>query len=364
MVVTWYLCDLKTGRVIDELPLKVSADLESTVSTPTTLGATLDVHDEMLVGKDWVTLIDPMRAMIVPVVDDFPLGVAYVIDADSAGAPSATMNLTSIETILDAVNVRTHDFSLDVDDEADAAATLITDVIADSFGFELDVTHTGQTGDHSYAFEEDRTVGSAVNDLASADGGPEWTMRVTWADEKHNRFIKTVQIAKQIGATVPSVTFEDVHLDSRTRNRSYARGNRATYVIATGDGSGPERPMSAPAVDGDALDAGVPQWEVRIAKTAVDDIDQLNRLAVAGLERRWSGIQTWEMRLALKKPGCPVPGRDFNAGDMVDVQTGPQEHDPATWYGPARVIGWRATIAGRQLVTVTPVFFEPKEDAA
>lgn len=377
MALTWYLCDLRSGRRITDLPLKVSGDIERTVSTATTVSALLDIHDKRC-PKNWVDLLDPMRSMIVPVDGQHPLGVSYVIDADAAGEPSARMTLNSIESILDAVFVRTHEFWEFTDDgvtpgtdEADVLAALLSDVIAapmstpGSFGFELDVTPTGKYADHAYAFEEDRTVGSAANDLAKAEGGPEWTMRIRWSDEKRNRFIKTIFVGPKVGVSTPSVVVENHHLESRIRNRSFARGNRAVHVIATGDGSGPDRPMSAPAVDVDALDTGVPQWEARVPATAVDDPAQLNRIAVAGLQRRWAGVCTWEMVLALTKKGCPRVGRDFDAGDVVTIESVPMKNDPAEWNGPARIIGWRASLDGQgNLSTVTPVFYEEPEEGS
>jgi hypothetical protein len=362
VALVWHLADCKTGDTITDLPLRVSGTIERSVSTSTTLQVTLDVHDKRC-PPDWDQVIDPMRVMLVPVDGEHPLGVAYVIDADSYGEPSGSLTLNSIESILDASNVRTHSFSEGVDDEADVVVTLLSDAIAPGWGFDIDVTPTGKSADHEYAFEEDRTVGSAINDLAKAAGGPEWTMRIRWADEKRNRFIKTIYVGPRIGATTPSVVVENHHLESRIRARSFARGNRAVHVIATGDGSGPDRPMSAPAVDVDAIAAGVPPWEVRIQTTAVDDPAQLNRIAVSGLQRRWSGVRTWDMSLALTKPGCPKVGRDFDAGDTITIESGPIQHDPAEWKGPARIIGWRASVdADGNLATVTPVFYEEPEE--
>lgn len=356
---TWYLCDLKTGDVWVELPLRPTGDLEHTIGGSSSLGVELDVHDPAC-PANWAELIDPRRAMIVPVAD-VPL-VGYFIDKDTAGEPSATFTLTSLEGVLDYSFVRTHDFFEDVDDEADVAAALVADVVAPSFGFSVDVTKTGRTGDHSYAFEEDRTVLSALNDLMSAAGGPEWTVRLAWEDNRHRRFVKTIVIAPRVGHTIPSTVVENRHLVSRSRNRSSARGDRAIHVIATGDGSGPDRPMSQAFVDQDALDAGVPQWEARLSATAVDDPAQLDRIAEAGLRRRWSGITTWETRLALTEPGCPRLGVDFDAGDTIRIESGPTLHDPATWSGMARIIGWRANVTGGVLTTVTPVFWDQREE--
>lgn len=370
MALTWYLCDLKTGNTINEFPLSVG-DVERRVGAASTVSADLAVHDPRCPAA-WAQLLDPSRNMFVLDDDGSPV-VAYVMDVDAYGGPSARLTLNTLESVLDHVYVRTHDFSEGVDDEATAAATLLADVVAPSFGFAVDVTPTGKTADHSYAFEEDRTVGSALNDLMAADGGPEWTIRVTWQNGPGSRLIKTIQIRAQIGNTIPSTVIENKHLEERKVTRSASGDNLATYVIATSDGSGPSRPMSAAYVDADAIAAGVPQWEARVPFTAIDDPDQLDRLAEAGLRRRAGGLTTWEMVLAQSKPGCPRVGRDFDAGDTVQIQSGrmgrfrlegetfDRYEDPHTWIGMARIIGWRASIEGRRFRTVTPIFWDDRE---
>lgn len=359
-MIVWYLCDLKTGSVITDLPLRSTGEIERTVGTVTSLGVELDVHDPSC-PANWAYLIDPMRAMLVLCDDDQPL-VGYTIDQDEAGEPAVRLTLSSLEGVLDAVYVRTHDFYQDKDDEADAAAALLSDVVVPSFGFELAVTPTGQSADHSYLLEEDRTVGAALSELMAAAGGPEWTVRLGWADSKHQRIIKTIRIGPRVGSVVSGTIFENHHLIHRLRRRAFAHGNRAIYVLATSDGSGIDRPSSAPYVDQDSLDRGIPQWEARVSVPAIDDDAQLDRIAVAALSRRRQGLTTWEMELALSEPGCPRVGRDFDAGDTVQIQSDPMAHDPITWYGQARVIGWRASIAGRQFSTVTPIFWEPTSE--
>ena len=308
-----------------------------------------------------------MRAMFI--LDDGVNPIqGYYVSGDTAGEPTAAFTLTSLEGIPGETYCRTHDFTEGVDDESTVVATLLADVVSaplstpGSFGFVLDVTPTGKSGDYSYTFEEDRTVGDAISDLAQAEGGPEWTVRLRWEDATRRRIIKTIVIGPKVGAVIDSVVVENIHLSKRIRNGSYTRGNRAVHVIATGDGSGEGRPMSAAHVDADALDSGVPQWEVRIsAKGDLDDA-QLENVAFAGLVRRRRGARTWEAELTVTVRGCPRPGRDFNAGDTIRIDSGPLPDDPEQWRGLARVIGWRADIAGDDFRTVTPVFYMPPEE--
>lgn len=360
MDVTWLLCDLQSGIVIAELPIITTSDLERTISTATTISAQLNIHDDAC-PTNWAQLIDPLTNLFVVCFDDRPV-IGFVHSKDTSGDPTVALSLESLEAVTNAVYVRDHDFSEDVDDEADAAAALLSDVVVPSFGFTLDVTQTGHSGDHSYSFEEDRLVGDALADLAQAAHGPEWTIRLSWQDAKHQRVVKTIQIGPQIGSTTPTTVFENHHLKSRQRVRDSSNGNRAVHVIATSDGSGDDRPMSDPAIDQAALDRGVPQWEARVNFAAIDDTTVLDRLAAAGLTRRRQALTTWPFELDANAPGCPVVGRDFDAGDTVLVQADPTEDDPMSWYGPGRIIGWSASLSGSVVSSVTPTFWSPPEE--
>ncbi|MFC5676078.1 hypothetical protein [Aeromicrobium endophyticum] len=369
MPLSWTLHDLRSGDLTEELPLTVNGTVEKTVGESSSLGVTLAVRSAGC-PANWATLIDPMRAMFVLSDDDGPI-VGYYLAGDGAGKPTATFALTSLEGLLNETYCRTHDFYEGQHDETVAAATLLADVVASDrpggYNFEVDATPTGRTADHSYLFEEEQTVGDALADLSKTQGGPEWTVRLRWADSTKQRIIKTIEIGPRIGADVPGVVVENAHLAQdgyRSRIGSYSRGKRATYVIATGDGSGGERSMSTPSVDADAFDDGVIQWEVRLPTTGVTDDIQLERISDTGLARRRRGIRTWEMELAISA-GAPRPGRDFDAGDRITIDSAPLRDDPIEWRGPARVIGWRAKVEGRDFSTVSPVFYEePEENVA
>jgi hypothetical protein len=358
--ITWYLCDLKTGALVTDLPLSVNGSIEKSIGESSSLGVTMAIHSDACPGN-WATLVDPMRAMFI--LDDGVNPVqGYYVNDDTMGEPTASFTLTSLEGLLNEVYCRSHDFYTD---DSTVIETLLSDVIVPSFGFELDITSTGKPEadwvDRSYAFEEDRTVGDAVGDLSKARGGPEWTIRLRWEDATRRRIIKTIVVGPKVGSTIESVVVENIHLNKRIRKGNYSRGNRATHVIATGDGSGEGRLMSAAHVDGEALDAGVPQWEVRIGTAGDLSDEQLEGIAFAGLLRRRNGVRTWEMELALSS-GAPRPGRDFDAGDTITIDSEPTPDDPEEWRGPARVIGWRADMAGDDFRTVTPVFYEQPEE--
>lgn len=356
MGLLWFLADLKSGDVIDELPLRAS-NIERAVSSKKTCQVSLDVADNSC-PPNWSDLIDGTRAMIVPVYDDVPLA-GFIIDGAEPGGETVGFTLATLESCLDYWFCGTYDFYEGTDDEATALATLLLDGFADSFGFVVDVTPTGRTADHSYSEYEDRTLASAAQEMASAKGGPEWTTRIRWADGTHRRFVKTIEIGPQVGRLIPSTLFENQHTTGRVRRRSWT--NRAVDVRATGDGAGESRPMSPAVVDQAALDAGVPRWQARVAAPTVSD-DDLTLVAEQSLINRRYGTGMWETTLVAVEAGAPSVGADFDAGDTVTVAFDRTRWDPATWHGTARVVGWRADIAGRTLTKVTPVFWNPDEE--
>jgi hypothetical protein len=362
MTLTWHVCDMKTGTVLNTLPLHAAGAVERTVGVPSTLGVRLDVHDERC-PADWESLLDKRRTMLVLDDDGVPL-VGYRIVTYVTGEPEVPITLKSLESIPEKTFCRTHEFFQDEDDEANVAATLLNDAVVPGWGFELQVTPTGKTADHAYTAEEDRTVLSALSDLMETDGGPEWTIRLRWDSPAQRRIIKTIQVGPTVGSVLPGTVIDSKYLESRKRTVSADDDDLAVRVIATSDGSGEDRPMSDEFVDQAALDGGVPPWESRVHVTGVDDPVQLNRVAEAGLRKRWNGVTTWDLVLAASEEGCPRPGRDFDAGDTVALQSGPTANDNASWDAMARLIGWRGDIVESTFRTVTPVFWEDKEVGA
>lgn len=356
MALTWYVADLKTGAFLDEIPFKTSG-IERTVGQRSTCSVTLDVHDPSTM-PGWDRLMDPRRALVVPVDGDTPL-CGYIITDATPGGPTVTFTLASLEAIPDYANVTTLEFFEGETDESEVARQLLAAKIAPGWGFELDTTPCGKSADHYYAHEEDRTVASALADLSSQEGGPEWVTRIRWEDDTQQRFIKSIEIGPSVGRDMAATVFEDHHLAERRRPRSWQR--IAVRTIATGDGSGESRPMSTTIVDQESIDAGVPPWELRVPASSIDDEAGLDRVAAQAAERYRYGIGRWELTIAGQVPGAPRLVSDYDVGDTVTLALDPTDHDTASYHGPARVIGWRADVTDGSVIDVTPAFWAPEE---
>lgn len=361
--VGWLLCDLPTGVVVGELPLTLDT-IEATVGQQVQASASLLIHDPSC-PAGWSALLgDPRRVMIVSTFDGEPVQGYILGDGIVIGAETVSLPLLSLEAAADQVNVGDYDFDTGTDTPQSVAAALCKDVLAapgrGAWGFTLDVTDqavpSGDIADgaYSYSYSEDRTVYSALTDLVAMHDGIEWGIRLAWSDPQRTRISKTIEIGTRFGSRLPDVVVDDVTVTARTRTRS--RG--ASITVAVSDGSGSDRPMSSDHEDSDALDGGTPRWERRTSYTGVDDDGVLNQYAFANLLRTRLGVETWDVTLDATHPACPIPGRDFDAGDTIVAALSGFNHDPATWRGDARLVGWKATLAGARVTAVTPVLWD------
>lgn len=365
-MLTWYVADFVTGDFVERVPFRTSG-LQRTIGARSSISVELDVNDPS-VPPGWDQVIDPVRSLIVPVDGDTPLGGFMVEDGADIGDPTTALALVSLEAVPESFycvegtyyGEQTERTFTETDDEADVAAWLLAEAIT-GCGFELSVAQTGKGGDHTYSYYEDRTVASALSDLASQEQGVEWVTRVRWADQTHRRFIKTIEIGPKVGRDMTETVFRNRHLTKRVRNRSWAK--RAIRTTATGDGVGDSRPMSKPVIDQAAIDAGVPPWQLRVPAPSIDDEAGLDRIAAAAGSRYRNGTGSWELSLSQTDEWAPRIVSGFDVGDRVQMSLDPTEDDPASWYGTARVIGWRATVVDHVITEATPVMWDPEEDA-
>lgn len=356
MNLTWFLADLKSGVVQAELPLVTSGPIERTVSKAMSSQVDLQTKSPRC-PANWFDLLGRKKSLLVPVLDGEPLH-GFIPLRPTRGGPEVPISLMSAEHILSAAYCRDHYFDGSVD-ESRIIEALVSDVLVDRFGLELDVTDCGKTSVQEYDFTEDRRVDAAMADLSGKLGGPEWTVRVRWADEDRTRFAKVVEVGPQIGSRVESVVFDNRYLTGRQVEPDWT--DLANAVQAVGEGSGADRPMSPILVDQGALDRGEPLWEERVSAPTLDDEAALTEYGEAALSSRSRGSLQWELSLDLTNPATPRPVRDFDAGDTVTMQLDATSNDDSSWHGLARLIGWRMSANANAVTEFSPVFWDPSE---
>lgn len=370
MTTTFLVCDLRSGLVLDELP--VAADeLTCTVAREESQAFTLDVHDPAC-PDDWAGLVVPGKAMIVALTEAGEPMVAWAVLTADVGAPQVPVNCATLEHCLSRVNVvAAHGDPLEVYDVDEGELMgLLAARMADTHGFVIDAQPTGRRVDAFHTGEEDLSVFTALSDRMAADGGPEWRIRVRWADEDHQHIEKVIEAGPRIGVDRPDAVFErDVdgggNIESYTRSIDYTSERGATLVVGTSEGAGETRPMSSTYRSSLTTQTYQPWpvWEARPAFSGLDapEIDdpdaELERLAKATLQRRVTGTRVWTL---VGTADAPRPGFDFDGGDTVHVRVTPQgKRDPDGGSFAGRVVGWTWNTRSQ---AVTPILWEDDEE--
>ena len=151
----WFVADLKTGVIQDELPLMTSGPIERTVSKAMSSQVTVQTKSRRC-PSNWFSLLGRKSTMIVPVLDGEPLH-GFIPLRPTLGGPEVPVTVISLEAIAGAAFCRDHYFDGDVD-ESRIVEALLSDVLVDRFGLELDVTDCGKVSEQEYDSAEDRRV--------------------------------------------------------------------------------------------------------------------------------------------------------------------------------------------------------------
>ena len=370
--ITWLGCDLVTGQIVEELPeLAPTGVISSRLATYTSAQFNLPIplSGHGAPPRDWLTATEPGRSMVVAVLSGRPVWAGIVLTRNGGTSATADLACASLESYLDRRYVGDHTWT--AQDEASViAAGLVGDANVEGIDFLLDAPATGTERDRSYADQDDKTVYSALRELAGVIDGPEWTVVLDWSDATQTAITKTVRVRKRIGfaSTTPDAVFTTGSAaavlssagvsDARyTYGEDYSSGSGANHVVATSSGEGDTRPQSAPARDETLLAGGWPRWEQRFSpSSSITTQSVLDDHAEAALALMSRGAQT--LTIAARADVYPVLGTDWNVGDDIGHDLAGHRH-PSGFLGVARAIGWDLDpVAG----TVSPILLAPGEE--
>lgn len=366
MELRWYVCDLVTGRVLDELPLTAGGTIRSRIANVESTTLTLDVFNDAC-PTYWNTSLIDGKTLIVLTLDDRPTQGWVMMDS-TVGDTSVPINVSTLEEMLSRTNVPDLDpYDLPDQDFTTIAVALAAPLVA-AFGFIIEATPSGKTfeGTQTYSYAEDRTILDALNtDIYGAAGSPaEWRTFVRWADETHRQFEKVLEIRPRVGIDRPDAIFDldpdgRGSIESYTRTRSYAAGKGATVGIGTSEGSGSSRPVTDPVVS-PYVALGWPHWEERRNFTGLDTADdeeaELLKRTQAMVANIQNGTVTWAIT---GRASGPMPGVDFDAGDTVYIEVAPNPpRDPAGGSLAPRTLGWELDTVTLQC---TPILWDDSE---
>jgi hypothetical protein len=335
----WFGCDLRTGGIVEDLPsLKPTGALSRKLGTQTTLQLELALAGA---AADWEAATAPGRSLLVAVdtAADTPIWAGAVLARDGGSAGSVQLGAATLEAYLDARYPGTQ--TLLATDQASVIAALATPALTAGPPIVIDTVATGTTMDYLSADGDDKTILSCLQEVMGLDGGPEWTIDVTW-NAAHSGFQFPLRVRQQIGAQAasPEAVFDYPGCVAEyLLSESYEQGKGATRVVARGEGEGSSR-LTSTVQEATALIAGGwPTWEYRYTPaTGITDPDQLNGHASSSLALMAQGAQVWTVQGVASR--SPRIGSDFGLGDTVGISVEQSRRHPAGATIVARCWAW------------------------
>jgi hypothetical protein len=322
IALAWYGCDLRTGNIVEDLlSLKPSGALSRRLGDATTVQFDLDLSGA---PDEWESATAPGRSALVAVdvATDTPVWAGAVLPRDGGSGNSVQLGAASLERYLDSRYPGNQ--TLIGTDQADVIAALVTPALTGGPPIVIDAVATGHTMDYLTEDGDDKSILSCLQEIMALEGGPEWTIDVTW-NASHSGFTFPLRVRSAIGnqSPTPEGTFDFPGcVSSYNLSESYEAGKGATIVTARGEGEGSSRLTSA-AQEATALIAnGWPRWEYRFSPaTGVTDPDQLTAHAIKSLALMQQGAQVWSIEAVASR--APRLGRDWFLGDTVRLTVEP-----------------------------------------
>lgn len=351
----WYGCDLRTGRISEELAAITAQTLSRKLGAATS--ATLDLA---LAGApaEWESATDPGRTMLVAVdtLTNTPLWTGIVLNRGGGTASVVQLPTGSPEGYLD--RRFPGSYSATQEDASTVIAALAAPIVTQGLPITFDTTASGLLIDYTSIDSDDKSVLSSVQTISAMEGAPEWTIDVVWGDALHTMFALVMRIRPTIGTTAYPQAIFDLPgcVTGYQLTESYEKDRGATVVQASGDGEGDVRLQSDVYTADDMIAAGWPRWIHRYSPgSGISDIDQLNAHAARTLALLRNGSRAWTVQAAAS--AAPRLGTDWTLGDSISIEIAPGHslRHPRGITTTARAYGWDLDVTSDR---VSPILLE------
>lgn len=365
----YWVCDLRTGNKLAELPLKPSGVLPERISDVSSVAFTCN-QSELAPGADFNSLAVPGRTVVAlereydgDNVSDI-LWAGPLVHLDAGDGPDATLSCATIAAYLGRRYVGTHVYNAGPGEtDEQIIADLLADAAPEGIGIQLDLDCPTPRAVR-YLEKQRRTVLSCLRDLADLDGGPEWTITAAWVDAARLAVRFTFVARTRLGhAGTPNVVLDFPGAVKTYRSPvDFTEGHGANAVTGVTSAGA----ASAPARDNAAILGGYPRWEAIAQKDGVTTLAGITGLARSGLAKQSRGQET--LSLAVNLTDGPQLLRDLNLGDDVEFRVygpdrpgaaSPSYRHPAGHTETIRVIGYELDPASD---TLTPILWSPYEE--
>lgn len=346
---SWVAVSLVDGRPICDLPYLQADTLEYHLMEGTTQDLKLP-YDHLPVNWEQATLHGGVAYILTQ--DETPIWGGVLMDVqEGLAGDGMDLKVDTIETYLERPGTGDLEYRrkpqtwIVADIVQQAAITGMRNCLVARYG------GSNVLRDRSYKDSDDKSVLSAIQELANVRGGPEWGH---WWELTDRGTYRCVIAAKDHYGSMEPVT--DFHLSQMTgfqRDRDASGTALANRVRAVSTADGDVRPTSSWQ---SYHDPDRPVWPLSFTpSTSIKDVATLDAHASQRLASRCRGTVSHSVGLDLLT--APRLGVEWSPGDMVrwDV-TGADSLMPGDTEGIARVIGYKVGFQGSW--TLTPILQE------
>jgi hypothetical protein len=336
----WLACDLKSGRVAEEL----RSLTPSQVIGRRLVGVTSTTFGMSISGapREWESATDPGRTLLVAVDTATSQPIWSGITLTRKGGSSDQLQLAAATPECYLGRRYPGSYTAAATDLSSIMAALVTPALTDGPPLVLDTVASGTTMDYATADGDDKTVLSQVQTLAGMAGAPELTIDTVWADAAQTQVQLVTRIHPAIGTQLPqpeAVFDMPGNITEYELTESFEDGKGATEVLATGEGEGTTRALSTPQVASALILGGWCRWDYRTSPgTGITSTTQLNAHAAEALALMQTGTRSWTVSAAAS--ASPHVGSDWGLGDNVRVQIVTSPRHPLGIDRVARAYGW------------------------
>lgn len=370
MAYSWIAVALRDGKVIAPLPnltcesvgVRICNYQSATASLPVGgVGVDAPPVDWLLGtlhGGAALVLVDDPEDGTLPV----PVWGGFVTKRTRTTGDTVSLSVATLEAYLDTRFVG--DVTFTATDQNTIISNLVGSYVNDGT-INVRVQVVGAAGvarDKTYKSTDNKSVLSAITELAGVIGGPEWTIGWEW-QHSPERLTPVLYVGTRLGTAVtpglmPAATFEAPgSIITAQYDEDYSAGKGANSVIASSSASTTTQPTSPPQV---YIDPSRPTFEYRFTpSTSISNVSTLTAHAQSALAQMQQGSRALTMTAAVES--APRLGRDWSLGDDIGYVIGGLDQSgndtvpafPGGISGTARALGWDLTISGVQ--TVTPI---------
>lgn len=361
--IAWHSFDLRSGQRGAPLVTQQRGSVKRIINEATDTQLDVSCSNGGTARPDWDISTQAGRTMLVALDDESERIVwgGMVLRRVSGPGEWVQVSVVTLEHYFERRFVG--DLGFIDSTQATIAAGLLDELAVDGLDFTVDIADTSATVlTRTYADDDDKSVQSALTELAGIEDGIEFTVDLEWVDETHTQVERIVRVRNRIGSspayptqwTMPGCVtdFELVE--------DYTEEHGANDVMAVSSGEGDTRPESQHTVAQDLLDAGWARFEHRYtADTSVTNFEQLDTHATARLADMRDGLA--QLSLTASLDAAPLVNVDWWLGDDIEAvltcprfpeQVGPDGELVAGYTHRVRVVGWEADYDARVLTPI------------